>query len=326
MAVQLLIFQNGGSSGTEITNLVQEIRWKGRKGSAARSLTVKLIDDDGYKHARSGIDVESGYQCILYEDAAELFRGLIMRTTQTDRKSMTFVAYDYGIYLSNNKDTFVYENKTASAIFTDVCNRFSLTTGSVANCSYSIPSLIKKATTAWDVIADALSLDFQNTGTRHYVKAEGGNLSLITRKNNILQWVIEPERNLSSYSYERSIEDIKTRIKLYSDENTVVASKSNSSLEAKIGIFQNVDTPDETLNAAQINQLCATLLTEQSAPAKTLTLDDVPGISDIISGVGVFIIIPHLDLSCTFYVDEDTHIFDRNRHYMNLTLNYTDDV
>lgn len=114
--ISLLLFKTK-TSGIDITNLVEEIKWKGRKGSAARSLTAKIIDDDGCNHARSGVDVEEGHQCIFSYDGKELFRGIIMKTVQTDKKTMTFTAYDNGIYLSNNKDTFIYEDKTASEIF-----------------------------------------------------------------------------------------------------------------------------------------------------------------------------------------------------------------
>lgn len=309
----------------DITNLVNEIKWKGRKGSAARSVTVKIIDDDGYKHARSGIDIEKGHQCIFYEDGEENFRGIIMSTSQTNKKVMSFTAYDNGIYLSNNKDTFTYTNKTADEIFLDVCNRFGLPVGTVDKCSYRIPELTKSKTTAFDVIADALSLDFDNTGIRHYVMSDKGKLSLITRRKNILQWVFETGQNIITYTYNKSIEDIKTRIKLLSDENTVLAESRNTQLESKIGVFQDVDKPDETLNEAQINELCKSMLDEKSLPKKTLTLETF-GKRDVISGIGVFVIIPHLDLSRTFYVDEDTHTYKGDSHRMSIKLNYTSDI
>jgi hypothetical protein len=313
------------TEGIDITNLVEEIKWKGRKGSAARSVTAKIIDDDGYKHARAGIDIEEGHQCIFYENGEELFRGLIMNTSQNQKKVMSFTAYDNGIYLSNNKDTFTYQNKTADEIFLDVCNRFGLPVGTVDKCSYRIPELTKSKTTAFDVIADALSLDYDNTGVRHYVMSDKGKLSLITRRKNILQWVFETGQNIIDYTYTKSIEDIKTRIKLLSDENTVLAEKRNTALESKIGVFQDVDKPDETLNDAQIQELVSSMLDEKSLPKKTLSLN-VIGKSDVISGIGVFIIIPHLDLSRTFYVDEDTHTFKGNMHKLSVKLNYASDI
>lgn len=314
-----------GEQGYDVTQLVEQAKWKGRKGSSSRTLSVTLIDDDGYKHARSGIDVEQGHQCIFSYDGVELFRGIIMSQTQSNQKKLQFTAYDNGIYLANNKDTFCYENKTASDVFRDCCTRFGLPMGEVAKCSYKIPELTKSKTTAFDAIADALSLDFDATGIRHYVASSKGKLSLLTRRENILQWVIEVGQNITSYSYSRSIEDIKTRVKMVSKEGTTVAEKSNAELEKKIGIFQEIDQPDESLTAAQVNDLIESIMEEKGTPERTLSVEAM-GIAEVISGIGVYIIIPELEISRTFYVDEDTHTFEDNKHTMSLKLNYANDL
>ena len=314
-----------GEQGYDVTQLVEQVKWKGRKGSSSRTLAVTLIDDDGYKHARSGIDVEQGHQCIFSYDGTELFRGIIMSQTQSNQKKLQFTAYDNGIYLANNKDTFCYENKTASDVFRDCCTRFGLPMGEVAKCSYKIPELTKSKTTAFDAIADALSLDFDATGIRHYVASSKGKLSLLTRRENILQWVIEVGQNITSYSYSRSIEDIKTRVKMVSKEGTTVAEKSNAELEKKIGIFQEIDQPDESLTAAQVNDLIESIMEEKGTPERTLSVEAM-GIAEVISGIGVYIIIPELEISRTFYVDEDTHTFEDNKHTMSLKLNYANDL
>lgn len=314
-----------GEQGYDVTQLVEQVKWKGRKGSSSRTLAVTLIDDDGYKHARSGVDVEQGHQCIFSYDGTELFRGIIMSQTQSNQKKLQFTAYDNGIYLANNKDTFCYENKTASDVFRDCCTRFGLPMGEVASCSYKIPELTKSKTTAFDAIADALSLDFDATGIRHYVASSKGKLSLLTRRENILQWVIEVGQNITSYSYSRSIEDIKTRVKMVSKEGTTVAEKSNAELEKKIGIFQEIDQPDESLTTAQVNDLIESIMEEKGTPERTLSVEAV-GIAEVISGIGVYIIIPELEISRTFYVDEDTHTFEDNKHTMSLKLNYANDL
>lgn len=321
--ISLIIIK--GEQGYDVTQLVEQVKWKGRKGSSSRTLNVTLIDDDGYKHARSEIDVEQGHQCIFSYKGTELFRGIIMTQTQSNRKKLQFTAYDNGIYLANNKDTFTYENKTASDVFRDCCTRFGLPIGEVAQCTYKIPELTKSKTTAFDTIADALSLDFDATGIRHYVSSDKGKLSLLTRRENILQWVIEVGQNLSSYSYTRSIEDIKTRVKLVSKEGTTLAEKSNSALESKIGVFQEIDRPDESLTTAQIKDLIASILDEKSTPERSLSVEAI-GIAEVVSGIGVYIIIPELGLSRTFYVDEDTHTFKDNSHIMSLKLNYANDL
>lgn len=321
--ISLIIIK--GEQGYDVTQLVETIKWKGRKGSSARTLTATLIDDDGYKHSRSGIDVEKGHQCLFNYNGKELFRGIIMTQTQTNRKKLQFTAYDNGIYLANNKDTFTYENKTASDVFRDCCTRFGLPMGEVAKCSYKIPELTKSKTTAFDAIADALSLDFDATGIRHYVASSKGKLSLLTRRENIMQWVIEVGQNITTYSYTRSIEDIKTRVKMVSKEGTTIAEKKNVALEKRIGVFQEIDQPDESLTTAQVNDLIASILEEKSTPERTLNVEAV-GIAEVISGIGVYIIIPELGLSRTFYVDEDTHTFKDNMHTMTLKLNYANDL
>ena len=321
--ISLIIIK--GEQGYDVTQLVEQIKWKGRKGSAARSIAVTLVDDDGYKHARSEIDVEQGHQCLFQYNGVELFRGIIMAQTQNSKKKLQFTAYDNGIYLANNKDTFTYEGKTASDVFRDCCTRFGLPMGEVASCSYKIPELTKSKTTAFDAICDAMSLDFDATGIRHYVASEKGKLKLLTRRENILQWVIEVGNNLTSYSYTKSIEDVKTRVKMVSKEGTTIAEKVNSALEGKIGVFQEINRPDESLTTAQINDLIASILDEKSTPERTLDIEAV-GISEVISGIGVYIIIPELGISRTFYVDSDTHTFKNNKHIMSLKLNYANDL
>lgn len=324
MGLELHLYKTA-TDGYDISNLVESVKWKGRKGSAARSITITLIDDDGYKHARAGIDVEKGHQCIYYEDGSELFRGLIMDCKQSNKKKLSFTAYDNGIYLANNKDSFTYENKTADEIFVDVCKRFNLKYGKVDRCEYRIPELIKSNTTAFDTIMDALSQEYKSTGIRHYITSEKGVLNLITRRRNVLQWVLSTNNNISSYTYQHSISDVKTRVKLLSSENTVVAESRDSELESRIGIFQQIEKPDSTLNEAQLTELANSILKEKSASKKSLQIEAI-GNSEIISGLGVYIIIPHLNISKTYYVDEDTHTISGKSHRVSLTLTEAEDI
>lgn len=324
--IGLTVFKNGDGKGKEVSQLVQEVRWSGRKDSPTRNIQVKFIDDDGFNHARSGIDIEEGWQGIFSWNGEELFRGIFMAQTQTEEKTGTFKAYDNGIYLSNNRDTFCYEAKRANEIFSDICTRFGIPTGEIAVCEYEIPDLTKPRTTAWDAIADALSMEYENTNTRYYVSSSKGLLSLRRRKENILQWVLEVGANISRYNYTRSIETVSTRIKLLSKEGVVLAEATDPDMEKKIGILQDVDTPDESLNSAQLTALAKSLLEEKRTPTRTLRLSDTLGLPDVISGVGVFIVIPHLGLNRTFYVDADDHIFTGNHHSMSLQLTYAADV
>ncbi len=313
--ISLILYRDGKTF--DISELVESIKWKGRKGSAARSVSISLLDCKG---AQSGIDVTKGHQLIFSYKGKELFRGMIMSQQQSESFKMPITAYDNGIYLSNNKDTFVYENKTVHDIFIDVCKRFGIKYSDVAKTSYKIPELTKSKTTAWDAILDAISQDFKATGTKYYVNSSKGVLSLIKRRENILQWVLETGGNIMSYTYKKSIEDIKTRLKILSDEDKVYAVKKNTELEKKIGIFQDIEKKDDDLSEAKLQEHIKETLKEISTPEISLSVETL-GIPDVISGVGVYVIIDELGIKRTFYVDEDTHTFKGGSHTMNLALN-----
>lgn len=313
--ISLILYRDGKTY--DISELVESIKWKGRKGSAARSVSISLLDCKG---AQSRIDVTKGHQLIFSYKGKELFRGMIMSQQQSESFKMPITAYDNGIYLSNNKDTFVYENKTVHDIFIDVCKRFGIKYSDVAKTSYKIPELTKSKTTAWDAILDAISQDFKATGTKYYVNSSKGVLSLIKRRENILQWVLETGGNIMSYTYKKSIEDIKTRLKILSDEDKVYAVKKNTELEKKIGIFQDIEKKDDDLSEAKLQEHIKETLKEISTPEISLSVEAL-GIPDVISGVGVYVIIDELGIKRTFYVDEDTHTFKGGSHTMNLTLN-----
>lgn len=313
--ISLILYRDGKTF--DISELVESIKWKGRKGSAARSVSISLLDCKG---AQSGIDVTKGHQLIFSYKGKELFRGMIMSQQQSESFKMPITAYDNGIYLSNNKDTFVYENKTVHDIFIDVCKRFGIKYSDVAKTSYKIPELTKSKTTAWDAILDAISQDFKATGTKYYVNSSKGVLSLVKRRENILQWVLETGGNIMSYTYKKSIEDIKTRLKILSDEDKVYAVKKNTELEKKIGIFQDIEKKDDDLSEAKLQEHIKETLKEISTPEISLSVEAL-GIPDVISGVGVYVIIDELGIKRTFYVDEDTHTFKGGSHTMNLTLN-----
>ncbi len=315
--IQLLVVKD--KKTIDMTNLVKSVRWSGRKGSSARTITVAMIDDDGYRHARSGIDVADGNQCVFLVDGKERFRGILMNQNQGDNKQLKFKAYDNGIYLANNKDTFVYKNKTADQVFSDVCSRFGIPTGEVAKCSYKIPEFTKSKTTGQDAVLDALSLDYKATGTRHFISSDKGKLSLLQRKDQVISFVVDGDANLYGYSYTKSIESIKTRVKMISKEGTTLAEKSNSSLEQKIGIFQEIQQPDESLTKAQVKDLVGSVLDTLDDPEETLKLN-ILGDPDVISGKAILVKIPHLDISRAYYVDSDDHTFEDNMHTMSLTL------
>ena len=118
---------------------------------------------------------------------------------------------------------------------------------------------------------------------------------------------------------------MKTRIKLLSKEDKVLAEKADTELEKTIGIMQDISTPDSNTEEANLADMAESMLAEQKLPSKTLTIEGL-GQANVISGVGLCIIIRPLGISNSYYVDEDTHTFKGNYHSMRLTLNMATDT
>lgn len=87
----------------------------------------------------------------------------------------------------------------------------------------------------------------------------------------------------------------------------------------------NIDSVDEKQNDAQIRRLVNSLIEENGYPDESLSVSTL-GIISAISGGCLYVIIPHLGLKRTFYIDEDKHTFKGETHTMTLTLNFATDI
>lgn len=313
-----------GDTTYDMTNLVESVKWGGKKSSAPRSLEVTMLDSDSAEHDRPDINIQDGQLCSFYWDGKELFRGMFIRAKGGSERKATFKAYDNAFYLAKNTDTFVYKKKTATQIFADVCDRFNLDHSEV-DSGFVITDLTMPNTTCIDAIWAGLAKTYRATGKRLYVLSQKGVLKLINRADNVVQWVIEEGANAIKYSREESIEDSYTRVVLYSDANKVLATAADEAIEAKLGIMQHTEEADSKEKKAVLQEMCDTLLAEKKKATEVFSVETL-GIPDVYSGVAIYINIPYLGIRQTYFVDEDTHTFKGDVHTMSLKLNAVADV
>lgn len=316
----------GKKSFTDITELVQRIIVSGRKGAAPRTLQAVLLDSEGFAHARSGIDCGEGLTCVFYEDGDEVFRGLVMNDTSGNKRSLTLKAYDDLVYMTNNKDSFTYKNAAAGGIFQDLCGRLGLNIAECAGTGYVIPELPKRNSTYWDVLQDALSQTYKANGIRYYVSSSKGMVSLMRRTEPKNVIVLEPDVNIAGYERTRSIYDTRTRITLYTSKGDVKKQYVNSALEAKIGVFREVDSVDSDVSDAELNEIIQTFKEEKALVGRSLKITDAIGYTGAIAGRAVRVRIPHLGEDRIMYIDEDTHTWEKGAHKMTLKLNYAANI
>lgn len=330
MALQVILIK--GKAGYDISGIVQKATWSGRKNSPARSLQLALMDDPSLGNMnRADIDVYEGNHLIFMEGGMELFRGIIMKQVQTQDHTLTITAYDNAIYLSNNRGSFSYRNKTLTEIFLDVCKKYGISRGETAAVKYKIPVLSEVNTTIYDALCNALSQTYKGTGERFYIISKRGQLHLVRRKEQLTKLVLETGAegsaygNLTQYSYTKDISKTRTRLRLVTKEGKTAAQWADADLEEKIGMMQEVQTPDKELSKSRLKRLAVTMLDGLKKPSESLNVTAL-GISTVYSGVAVHISIPDIGIGRTFYIDSDTHTWDGGYHTMKLALNFAGDL
>lgn len=301
------------------TDLILKASVKGRRGDAPRTFSVTLSDSEG--HDRLAANCEDGLSVLFYVDGNEEFRGLLMTDSGGSSRKLSLTAYDECIYLCKNKGSFSYKEKTATYIFKDCIKKLGLKLGTAVNTGHVIGELIKKNTTYWDVIEDALSQTYKTTGVRYYVYASKGKIYLKKRKEQTSMPVLALMSNIQTYERSRSIYNIQTQLTLTTSKGNTKGSYTNSALEKKIGKFADIECVDEDITQTEINQRINIFKMETSVSKKELK---VKGIGDMkcIAGSCVYVNIPTENVKRIMFIEEDIHTFEQDQHLMELKLSY----
>lgn len=307
----------------DITNMVQSAEIKGSKYKTARSLTLSVLNTNRGLH--KSLDFQEGDTVLFRWKGSELIQGTIFKIGQDKSEVESLLVYDLMIYLLRNNESYVFTNKKASEIARTVCNDFGIPIGSIVDTGYVIPSLVCDAKNLYDIIMQALEMTRKQTGVNHYLYAEKGKLYIVRRIENIRKWVIENGVNLIDYSYERSIEETFTKVKLSAEQNdtTLIATADNGELQKRFGMLQYFEKVSDTLTQSQLNDRAKELMKQKGVINKSFSLTAL-GIADIISGTSIYVIEKKLKISKGYFVDEDTHIFKGKEHTMSLKLTETD--
>lgn len=151
MSAELLI-QNG--SDVFIPVVEEGIEWSTERAGSPGKLTFKV-------HMDNILNITEGNAVRLKWDGKNVFYGFIFSKKRDKEKIYTITAYDQLRYLKN-KETYVYENKTASEVIQMICDDFGMQTGSIEDTGFKIASRVEDSQTLFDIIQNALDLTLTN--------------------------------------------------------------------------------------------------------------------------------------------------------------------
>ena len=151
MTAELLI-QNGNKVFIPVVQ--EDIQWTTERKGNPGKLTFKVHLDDV-------LDITEGNAVRLKWNGANIFYGFIFSKKMDKERIITVTAYDQLRYLKN-KDTYVYENKTAAELIRMIADDFGMQTGSLEDTEFRIASRVEDNVTLFDMIQNALDLTLEN--------------------------------------------------------------------------------------------------------------------------------------------------------------------
>lgn len=319
MDAELLI---SGSSGTKayIPIVEEGIEWSTERKSTPGKLTFKLVRD-------STISFQEGAAVHLKVDGSPIFFGFVFSKKRDKDQIITVTAYDQLRYL-NNKDTYVYENKTAAQFIRMIAADFSLNVGVIEDTPFVIASRVEDNTSLFDMIENALDLELQNNGNMYILYDDFGKLTLKFLGNMYVgkpgAYLMIDEETGENFEYTSSIDsDTYNKVKLtYDNEDTgkrEVYIAQDSSHMNEWGVLQYFDTLQKGENG---RAKADALLQLYNKKTRNLKITNALGDTRVRAGSMVVINLDLGDMHLKNFmlVEKVKHTFKLDEHFMDLTL------
>lgn len=319
MNVELLIANESGSKVYQPA-VLDGIEWITQRSGVPGKLVFRVIKDDL-------LNFSEGLAVRLKVDGDPVFFGFVFTQSRDKDQIITVTAYDQLRYLQN-KDTKVYEGKTATQFIKMLAADYSLQTGTMDNTGYVIASRVEENTSLFDMINNALDLTLMNTGQMFVLYDDFGKLSLRSldkmRVGSGGNYLMLDEETGENFEYKSSIDsNTYNKVKLtYDNEETgtrdVYIAQDSSNMN-KWGILQYFDTLQKGENG---KAKADALLKLYNSKTRNLRITNAFGDNRVRAGSMVVVNLDLGDIQVKNFmlVEKCTHTYNESEHWMTLTL------
>lgn len=317
--IELLIANETGSQVYQPA-VEEGIEWTTQRSGTPGKLTFKVLKDDI-------MSFTEGSAVRLKDGDDKIFYGFIFTQYRQKDQIITITAYDQLRYLQN-KDTKIYEGKTATQFIRMLGADYTLNIGTMENTGYVITSRVEENTSLFDMIGNALDLTLANTGKMFVLYDDFGKLTLKSLDNMRVgsgdTFLMIDEESGEDFEYKSSIDsDTYNKIKLtYDNEDTgtreIYIAQSGANIN-KWGMLQYFDT----LQKGENGQAKAdALLKLYNKKTRNLKLTNVFGDNRVRAGSLIIVNLSLGDMTVKNFmlVEKCTHTYKESEHWMDLTL------
>lgn len=319
MYVELLVANESGSKVYQPA-VKEGIEWTTQRAGTPGKLTFKVLKDDI-------LDFTEGSAVRLKVDGNEVFYGFVFTKSRQKDQIITVTAYDQLRYL-NNKDTKVYEGKTATQFIQMLAADYRLNVGDMEDTGYVIASRVEENSSLFDMIQNALDLTLTNIGNMFVLFDSFGKLTLKSlgkmRVGDGDNYLMIDEETGENFDYKSSIDSqTYNKVKLtYDNEETgtreVYIAQSGENMN-KWGILQYFDT----LQKGENGQAKAdALLKLYNKKTRNLKIQNAFGDNRVRAGSLIVVNLALGDMSVKNFmlVEKCVHTYNESEHWMTLTL------
>ncbi|MBD5116745.1 MAG: hydrolase [Ruminococcaceae bacterium] len=319
MEVELIIASPGGDV-IYLPAAEEGIEWTTQRRSTPGKLVFSVVNDDI-------LSFSEGSTVRLTVDGNKVFYGFVFTQKRDKNGIIEVTAYDQLRYLSN-KDTYVYENKTASELLQMIASDFELKTGDVEDTGFKIASRVEENSSLFDMLENALDLTLQNSKKMFVLYDDFGKLALKNVSSMLVKkdsgYLLIDEESGENFEYSSSIDsDTYNKIKLtYDNEDTgkreVYIAQDSGNIN-NWGILQYYDTLKEGENG---QAKAEALLKQYNAKTRKLRITNAFGDCSVRAGsmVAVRLDLGDMTVNNFMLVEKATHTFKLDEHFMDLTL------
>lgn len=319
MEVELLISDPSGTKAY-IPIVEEGVEWSTERTSTPGKLTFQVVKDDI-------INFQEGAAVRFKVDGKPVFFGFVFSKKRDKNQSITVTAYDQLRYL-RNKDTYVYENKTASQLIRMIAADFSLDVGIIEDTEFTIASRVEDNTSLFDMIGNALDLTLQNKKEMYVLYDEFGKLTLKNIANMKVgangTFLMIDEQTGENFEYTSSIDNqTYNKIKLtYENDQTgkrdVYIAQDGTHIN-QWGMLQYYDTLSKGENGQAKADALLKLYNQKN---RSLKITNALGDTRVRAGSMLVINLALGDRNVKNFmlVDKCTHHFKLDAHFMDLTL------
>ena len=263
----------------------------------------------------SGLINYLGQSIELWDGAKRKFVGSLRRRSFNADGAITYTAYDPLYFLAKNPDDWYFKNMTATQGFKQLAEASGVRIKSLANTGAIFPYLYYQGAEPDKVGLDLIAKTYNGTKRKYWYRydptsgAEG--LVLFLRTVPAKLWAFQVGINLVSASYEESVEEVISIVKLVNRDTGKTVTRVNQTALNHWGPTKHFEEVDKD-KAPKMESMAAEMLAKLSTITVNMSAE----------GINPNGIMPQLFSGDVVYVEEKQTGLIGAYHILNITQTY----